>query len=100
MRSRGRFFLVTVAAVLLLAAPVDVAAQKAFSLDDIVPPGDADPLVLTVSTSGTPLPVAELQTAGNWRLGMVTDDGTVVITPLTPAWDPGTKTLTLSFPRS
>lgn len=34
-------------------------------------------MTLIVATSGPPLPVAELETENNWRVGMVTDAGTV-----------------------
>lgn len=97
------FFAVALVAALLLASSIDAAAQRAFSLDDIVPPrGEADPVTLIVATSGTPLPVAELQTETNWRIGMVTDAGTVSITPPKggATWSPASKTMTFSFPRS
>jgi hypothetical protein len=90
------------AVLLVITAPVlAVAGQNPFSLDDIIPPtGGRDPLTLIVSTSGTPLPAAELGNQDHWRIGMVTDNETLPITPSGVTWSAASKTATLSFPRS
>jgi hypothetical protein len=101
-RTRVSALALAITLFVVVVAPVHAdQGQKTFNLDDIIPPkGDGDPLTMIVSTSGTPLDAAELGNKDNWRVGMVTDNGTVPVKVADAKWSAASKTGSLSFPRS
>jgi hypothetical protein len=92
---------VAVLALTSLASPSTAQTPTPFALKNVIAPTDtiSDSLTVYVSTSGTPLPAAELTTQSNWHVAIVDYAASRPIAIDRADWDPATKVISLLFRR-
>ena len=102
---RPNSLLSTAALVFALGVPTLSAAQdKPFGFTNLVPPlpDQTDVLTVFVSVKGTPPPLDELQKKDNWRLAIVSKEGSRIVPLDDVKWEaePNTEMVSLIFRRA
>jgi hypothetical protein len=94
------------AALLALGCVVPAYGEQSdsFALSNLIPPtpDQKDMLRIHLSTAGTPPPITDLENRDNWRLAIVTPEGSRLVTLDAAKWEeePNTAMVSLIFQRA